>query len=133
MDITPVDRTATVPAPAANTAPVDKAAENREVVQAVKALNGTEMFGDNELDFQRDPQTHRMIVRVLNRKTKEVVSQVPPEYVLRLAEDMKQTRTSNLQKPGGGPIRVVEAIECGRTRMTRTSRAGSCPPRQWNW
>ena len=92
MDITPVDRTAAVPAPAVNTAPVDKAAENREVVQAVKALNNTEMFGDNELDFQRDPQTHRMVVRVLNRKTKEVVSQVPPEYVLRLAEDMKQTR-----------------------------------------
>jgi len=92
MDITPVDRAAAVPAPAANTAPVDKAAENREVVQAVKALNGTEMFGDNELDFQRDPQTRRMVVRVVNRKTQEVISQVPPEYVLRLAESMKQTK-----------------------------------------
>jgi flagellar protein FlaG len=91
MDIATVDRTLAVPAPAVNTAPIDKAAENREVVQAVKALNSTEMFGDNELDFQRDPQTHRMVVRVLNRKTQEVVSQVPPEYVLRLAEDMKQT------------------------------------------
>jgi uncharacterized FlaG/YvyC family protein len=91
MDIAPVDRTLVVPAPAANTAPVDKAAENREVVQAVKALNGTQMFGDNELDFQRDPQTRRMVVRVLDRKTKEVISQIPPEYVLRLAEDMKQT------------------------------------------
>lgn len=92
MDITPVDRTAALPAPAVNTAPVDKAAENREVVQAVKALNNTEMFGDNELDFQRDPQTQRMVVRVVNRKTKEVVSQVPPEYILRLAADWKQTR-----------------------------------------
>jgi flagellar protein FlaG len=92
MDITPADRTAVMPAPAVNTAPIDKAAENREVVQAVKALNNTEMFGDNELDFQRDPQTHRMVVRVMNRKTKEVVSQVPPEYVLRLAEDLKQTQ-----------------------------------------
>ena len=92
MDITPADRTLVVPAPAANTAPVDKAAENREVVQAVKALNSTEMFGDNELDFQRDPQTHRIVVRVLNRKTQEVISQVPQEYVLRLAADMKQTK-----------------------------------------
>jgi uncharacterized FlaG/YvyC family protein len=32
-----------------------------------------------------------MVVRVLDRKTKEVISQIPPEYVLRLAEDMKQT------------------------------------------
>jgi flagellar protein FlaG len=92
MDITPIDRSAAVPAPAANTAPADKAAENREVVQAVKALNATEMFGDNELDFQRDPQTHRMVVRVLDRKTKEVLSQVPAEYVLRLAENMKQSK-----------------------------------------
>ena len=91
MDITTVDRTLAVPAPAVNTAPIDKAAENREVVQAVKALNSTEMFGENELDFQRDPQTHRMVVRVMNRKTQEVISQVPPEYVLRLAEDIKQT------------------------------------------
>jgi uncharacterized FlaG/YvyC family protein len=27
---------------------------------------------------------------VVNRKTKEVLSQVPPEYVLRLAADMKK-------------------------------------------
>jgi uncharacterized FlaG/YvyC family protein len=33
-----------------------------------------------------------MVVRVVNRKTQEVISQVPPEYVLRLAESMKQTK-----------------------------------------
>jgi len=27
---------------------------------------------------------------VVNRATKDVVSQIPPEYVLRLAEDMKR-------------------------------------------
>jgi uncharacterized FlaG/YvyC family protein len=69
--------------------PTDQAAENREVVRAVKALNGTEMFGDeNELTFQRDAATHRMVVRVVNRRTREVVSQIPAEYVLRLAEDL---------------------------------------------
>jgi uncharacterized FlaG/YvyC family protein len=30
------------------------------------------------------------VVRVIDRKTREVVSQVPDEYVLRLAEDMKK-------------------------------------------
>ena len=30
-----------------------------------------------------------MVIRVINRQTKEVVSQVPPEYVLRLSEDLK--------------------------------------------
>jgi uncharacterized FlaG/YvyC family protein len=57
----------------------------------VKALNGAEMFGpENELRFQQDPETRRMVVRVVNRKTREVISQVPAEYILRLAEDLKQ-------------------------------------------
>ena len=91
MEIIGIDRAA----PGAHTptpvAPVDAAAESREVVQAVKAVNGTEMFGpENELRFQKDPQTQRMVVRLVNRKTREVVTQVPPEYVLRLAEDTRR-------------------------------------------
>jgi uncharacterized FlaG/YvyC family protein len=84
---------ATAPVP---TAPVDRAAENRDVIQAVKALNGTEMFGqDNVLLFEKDLQTHRMVIRLVNQKTQEVVSQIPPEYVLRLA--------GNGQQDGGSP------------------------------
>ena len=65
------------------------AAENREVVRAVKALNGTEMFGqENQLTFGRDPDTKKMVIRVVNRKTNELISQIPPEYVLRLARDL---------------------------------------------
>jgi len=75
-----------VPAPAI---PAEQAAQNREVVQAVRAINGAEMFGqDRELTFQKDSATNRMVIRVLDRKTKEVLTQVPPEYVLRLAEDL---------------------------------------------
>jgi len=91
MDITAMNRgevSLHAPAPVA---PVDKTAEHRQVVQAVKAVNGTEMFGpENELRFQRDPETRRMVVKVVNRKTSEVLSQVPAEYVLRLAEDMRK-------------------------------------------
>jgi uncharacterized FlaG/YvyC family protein len=93
MDITAVNHNVTAPAPTAHNDPVDKVAENREVVQAVKALNGTEMLGENELEFQRDPQTQRMLVRVVNRKTKELVSQVPPEYVLALSENLKPSKS----------------------------------------
>ena len=76
-------------------APLEKtpkeAAENRSIIQAVKAVNQSEMFGqDNSLTFQRDPYTKRMVVLVINKHTQEVVSQIPPEYVLRLSEDMKQ-------------------------------------------
>ena len=92
MDIAAINRTATglhAPEPAVT---VDKTAEKREVVQAVKALNGTEMFGsENELRFQRDSETNRLVVRVINRRTGEVISQVPDEYLLRVAEDLKKS------------------------------------------
>jgi uncharacterized FlaG/YvyC family protein len=92
MEINSVIRGVPAPAVSVQSDPDDKSVENREVVQAVKAINNAEMLGDNELEFQRDPQTQRMLVRVVNRKTREVVSQVPPEYVIRLAEEWKQQR-----------------------------------------
>lgn len=101
MDITIVNRTMNAPVAGAPEIPPEKAAENRSIVQAVKALNGTEMFGqDNRLTFQRDPYTQRMVIQVVNRKTHEVVSQIPQEYVLRLAEDLKQ------QQPNASPVRT---------------------------
>jgi len=92
MDITAISRSVeTVHAPAPVTG-MDKAAENREVVQAVKAVNGTGMLGqDSELMFHRDPLTRRMVVQLISRQTKEVISQIPREYVLSLAADLKPT------------------------------------------
>ena len=91
MDITQIDRSGPVTA-VAPVIPAERAAENRGVVQAVKAVNATGMFGsDRELTYQLDQRTGRLIVRVVSRQTQEVVSQVPAEYVLRLVEDMKRT------------------------------------------
>lgn len=88
MDITGVNRTAEAAPVAPASIPAEKTVENREIIQAVKALNATEMFGEeNELRFQKDPETQRMVVRMVDRKTKEVISQVPAEYVLRLAAE----------------------------------------------
>jgi uncharacterized FlaG/YvyC family protein len=94
MDISAVNQSMAAPA-ATPVAPVEHTAETRDVVQAVKALNATEMFGqENELLFQMDRQAKRMVVQVINRRTREVVSQVPPEYILALSED--------LRSPAGG-------------------------------
>jgi len=74
------------------TAPADqnpKLAEQRELIQAVKSVNASEALGpDNELSFVMDRETRRPVIRIVNRKTKEVIRQVPPEYVLRLAREM---------------------------------------------
>lgn len=91
MDLSGVQRTVPVAA-SATPAPAENGAEKRDLVQAVKAVNGSEMFGpENELRFQSDPNTQRMVVRLVNKKTNEVVSQIPPEYVLNLAADLKRT------------------------------------------
>jgi uncharacterized FlaG/YvyC family protein len=75
----------------AGVAPVLQGAETRELIQAVKALNGADTFGpENELLFQKDPQSHQIVIRLIDRKTGEVVSQVPPEYVLRMARDLRR-------------------------------------------
>jgi len=77
---------ATAPAPAAP----ERLAEHREVIQAVKALNGSEMLGqDDELTFSLDRDTHRPVIKVVNRNTKEVIRQIPAEVVLRLAQELK--------------------------------------------
>jgi uncharacterized FlaG/YvyC family protein len=91
MEISPINRSAGTPATApVPVIPADQAAANRDVVQAIKAVNGAELFGqDNQLTFQRDIETQRMVIRMVNRRTNEVISQIPAEYVLRLSQDLK--------------------------------------------
>ena len=65
--------------------------ELREVIQAVKKINEAGFLGDNsELTFVMDRQTKRPLVRIIDKKTKEVIQQIPPDYVLRMAEEMKK-------------------------------------------
>jgi flagellar protein FlaG len=48
------------------------------------------MFGTNsELTFVLDRETHRPVVRIVDRATNEPIRQIPPEYVLRIAEDLR--------------------------------------------
>ncbi|HLI87025.1 MAG TPA: flagellar protein FlaG [Bryobacteraceae bacterium] len=90
MEISALNRNLQPVEAAAPVSAVKQPAQARDVVQAVKAVNASEMFGqENELVFQMDRQAKRMVVQIVNRQTKEVISQIPPEYVLRLSEDMK--------------------------------------------
>jgi uncharacterized FlaG/YvyC family protein len=64
--------------------------ENREIIQAVRAVNASVQLGDsNELTFSLDRQSRRPVIKIVNRETNEVVEQIPNERVLRLAEDLK--------------------------------------------
>lgn len=63
--------------------------EQRQLVQAVQAVNGAQIFGEGtELTFAFDRYTKVPVMRIVDKATQEVIRQVPPEYVLRLAEDL---------------------------------------------
>lgn len=78
---------ATAQSPSHSLTPQQRA-EQARVVQAVKTVNASGILGDSdELSFTTDQPTGRMVIKLINKDTKEVLRQIPPEYVLRLAED----------------------------------------------
>jgi uncharacterized FlaG/YvyC family protein len=92
MDISSVDQQRALPANAPQPIPPEQTAERQKLIQAVKKVNQSEMLGENnELTFAMDRNSRRPVVRVVNRQTNEVVLQIPPEYVLQMAADLKQS------------------------------------------
>ncbi len=89
MDISSIPQLTAPPgAPSETPAPPPASPGQRELIQAVKAINATGLFGqDNELSFIVDRNSRKVVIRVVNRDTREVVRQIPAEYVLRLAEE----------------------------------------------
>jgi flagellar protein FlaG len=68
-----------------------EAAQRRELVKAVNAVNQAEYFGsNNQVTFAIDRDSRRLVTKVVDRTTGEVVDQIPAEYLLRLAEENKQ-------------------------------------------
>ena len=76
--------------------PAGQSAERRQMSQAAKTVNGSGVLGRNQLVISIDSQTHRIVVRIEDRETHEVVQQIPPEYVLRLAENVRGNSTETI-------------------------------------
>ncbi len=65
------------------------------LIRAVQSLNDSDMFGqENELTFAIDRTAHVVVVRLVNKDTRELVEQIPDGFVLRLAEELN---TENAQ------------------------------------
>ncbi len=75
---------------------VQQAAQSRQVVQAAKSVNESGVLGQNQLVLIVDRQTHRPVFQVVDRNTHQVLSQIPPEYVLRLAQDLGSSLAQGL-------------------------------------
>jgi len=70
MDIAPLHRAGPAMASAPAPIPAEKLAENRA--------------------FLLDRETQRPVIRLVDRKTKDVIRQIPPEYVLQRAGDLER-------------------------------------------
>lgn len=79
------------PPPAVQTsASADANNQRRELVRAVESVSNARVFGENsEVTFSLDRQTHRPLIRIVDRETHEVIQQIPAEYVIQLAESLK--------------------------------------------
>jgi uncharacterized FlaG/YvyC family protein len=87
MDIAPLHTASQTSAPAPVSVSAEQQAQNRELIQAVHAVNAAETFGeDSELAFALDRKTGRGLIRLVKRKTGELVREVSPEEVLGLTD-----------------------------------------------
>lgn len=67
--------------------------EQRRVVQAVHYLNRAQLSGEYEnksFAFSIDRGSNRTVVKVMDRESKEVLYQIPPEEFLRFAADVRR-------------------------------------------
>jgi uncharacterized FlaG/YvyC family protein len=65
--------------------------DQRTLIHAVNAVKASGMLGEeNELTFSMDRGSRRAVARIVNRKTRHLIQQIPSEYVLRMAEEMKR-------------------------------------------
>lgn len=72
---------------------VEQAARNREIVRAIKTINeGGGLGPTSELRFAIDRSSGQFLIRIVDRVTHEVISQVPPEAMLRAAEVLRQLK-----------------------------------------
>jgi uncharacterized FlaG/YvyC family protein len=65
--------------------------EQKGLIAAVAVVNKSGLLGqEKEMAFQVDRDTGQTVIRVMIRRTGEVVQQIPPEYVLNVAKALRQ-------------------------------------------
>jgi uncharacterized FlaG/YvyC family protein len=80
--------TLAAPAPGISAAPSAGQTLNRAVSAAVGQLNEAGYAGQGrEITFSVDPATKQSVIKVIDTATKEVINQLPPEYLLQIAAE----------------------------------------------
>ena len=70
------------------------AAKNRVLSAAVKLLNDAGAAGlSHEFSIAIDPKTRQAVIRIVDQSTREVIEQLPSEYLLRVAQQISERLT----------------------------------------
>ncbi len=80
------------------------AVDMQELEDAVSDANKAMESMDRSLQFTVDEGTERIVVKVIDDSTGEVVRQIPPEEILKLAAHFKEMLESNQDAGGSTPI-----------------------------
>lgn len=72
------------------------AIEPKEVEQAVKEINDYMQLVRRNLEFSVDKDTQRVVVKVIDAETGELVRQIPPDAVLELAKFLRERENKGL-------------------------------------
>ena len=68
----------------------EQAARNRELIKAIKTINdGGSLGTSNEVRFGFDRDSGQALIKIVDRVTNEVITQLPPESALRTARILK--------------------------------------------
>lgn len=74
----------------------DKVAKDEPVTDARKVSEATRKVAElfqtvrRNLEFREDPSSGRMIVSVIDSESGELIRQIPPEQMIRMAEHLEQ-------------------------------------------
>jgi len=61
-----------------------------ELKDALKKVNDTINIFDKRYHFLIDDKTNRIVVQIINKETGEVIKEIPPEEVLKLAARIRE-------------------------------------------
>lgn len=86
MDVAPLHNSPIV-APSPVSVSAEQQAETLQLIQAVHAVNAAELYGEeSELTLALDRRTRRAIVRLVHRKTGQVIREIPADQVLSMVD-----------------------------------------------
>lgn len=83
---------------ALNTTQAGATGQNQAAARAVRGLNAEGAAGPGRtFSYSTDPKTNLPIIRIVDAATREVVDQVPVEYILQMAQQVIQLSSKNTE------------------------------------